>query len=183
MKMEIWKDIKNTNGRYKVSNLGRIKSSGFSVKRSNGRQYTSKEKILKPATDSCGYLRCALSYGGKLNTHKVHRLVADEFINGKTDARNQVNHKNGIKHDNRTQNLEWVSSSENCKHSFVYGLQKPKRGTLNGNSKLTEKDVKHIRHEHHANGVTFRKLSIGYKIDKKTISQICKFEIWKHIGK
>ena len=181
--MEVWKDVVGYEGKYQVSNMGNVRSLDHLVKRNNGRLQSNKGKLLRPAKDQCGYHRCAFSISGKLKTFKVHRLVAKSFLDGESENRFQVNHKNGIKTDNRAENLEWVSGSENCKHSFDTGLQKPKRGTLNGNSKLTEQDVKHIRHEHNALGVTFRSLSLGYKIDKKTIAQICRFGIWKHIGK
>jgi hypothetical protein len=181
--IEFWKDIPGYEGRYQVSNFGRIKSLDFSVVRSNGRIYTNKSRVQKPSKDNSGYLRCAFIKNSKLVTYKVHRLVADAFCK-KPNEKVEVNHIDGNKLNNNSDNLEWVSRSENIKHAFRLGLMLPKRGILNSNSKLTGKDIKHIRDEYHYNNGKrgmFRKLSIGYGINKKTISQIVRKEIWSHV--
>lgn len=130
------KDIKNFS-RYCCDESGNLYSKNY--------KKTKKLKILKPAKSPDGYLKTMLlGDDGKYHTITVHSMIAATYI-GERPKGYEINHKNGIKTDNSVINLEYCTRSENCKHSFDMGLQKPKRGMLNGMSKLTDKDVKEIR--------------------------------------
>ena len=76
-----------------------------------------------------GYNAVDLYSNGKRTTKRVHRLVCETFLDN-PDNKEQVNHKNGIKTDNRLDNLEWVTASENVQHAFANGLSKPSRNML-----------------------------------------------------
>jgi hypothetical protein len=106
--MEIWKDIPNTNGQYMVSNQGKV----MTIK--TGR-------ILTPCIDERGYERVCLFKADRNRRYKVHRLVAIAFLPN-PHGKEQVNHKDGNKRNNCTDNLEWVSNEENMHHSRVNGL-------------------------------------------------------------
>jgi hypothetical protein len=80
-------------------------------------------KIKKWTKDTNGYMRATIYYKGRAKTISQHRILAEYFIKN-TECKLQVNHKNGIKNDNRIENLEWVTQSENTLHSFANGLQK-----------------------------------------------------------
>lgn len=125
--MEIWKKIKCLNGEYEVSNLGNVRSTFNVVIRSNGIKHTRISKVLKPATNKDGYRRVGVSINKKLKTFNVHRLVALEFIEN-TLNKAEVNHINGIKDDNRVENLEWVTRQENIKHCVDNKLQTAFKG-------------------------------------------------------
>lgn len=104
MKKEYWRDIVGYEGLYQVSNWGRVRSLAR-----NG----TKGKILKPRLRSDGYLQVSLCKDGKQLNKKVHRLVAEAFLDNPNNLP-EVNHLSEDKTDNRVQNLCWVSSKANC---------------------------------------------------------------------
>lgn len=125
---EIWKDIKGYEGIYQISSKGRVKALKKRVcKIIKGKECYSlyKEKILKISNhNKNGYLKINLSNNNIQKTYQIHRLVAKEFIPNPKNEK-QVNHKNGVKTDNRVENLEWVTVSRNHKHAYEIGLKKP----------------------------------------------------------
>lgn len=111
--MEVFKDIKGFEGKYQVSNMGNVKSLNFN--------HTKKEKLLSTKGLSKGYPRVSL---GTKDNVSVHRLVAEAFVK-RPKGKDQVNHINGVKTDNRASNLEWVTGSENMQHALKNNLWKP----------------------------------------------------------
>ena len=101
--MEIWKDIKGFEGKYEISNLGRIRSlSRFKVGKSNS-SFITKERILSLSFNKDGYKKCSLHKNGKRFTYQVHRLVAEAFIPNISNLP-QVNHKDWDRTNNRVEN-------------------------------------------------------------------------------
>lgn len=130
---EIWKDIAGYEGLYQVSNFGQVKSlARIKTNKLIGEHFV-KEKIMKSRLSPSGYLSIGLTKNGKQIGYRVHRLVAQTFISN-PENKAEVNHKNGIKIDNRIENLEWNTSSENTIHALKTGLMIPKRGVENNRS-------------------------------------------------
>lgn len=133
MAKEIWKDIKDYEGLYQVSNLGNVKSLKFR----NKMTIFERERLLTPKNNK-GYLRVRLSKNNKQRTYSIHRLVANSFIPN-NENKPCVNHINGNKKDNRPENLEWCSYSENEQHSrkvlgkIPINRKKVNKYDLNGN--------------------------------------------------
>ena len=115
---EIWKPIEG-HPFYEVSNLGRVRSLPRTTIRSNGVRMSMKGGIRKVTPSGWGrYLSVGMVDASGANTrHLVHRLVALAFLPPDL-SRHFTNHKNGVKTDNRLENLEWVTKSENTIHSF-----------------------------------------------------------------
>ena len=115
-----------------ISNHGRVMSQERDVASCYGSTIRRKARLMKLDTSS-QYARIQLrARGPKLS---VHRLVAEAFIGPAPDANTQVNHIDGKKTNNRDTNLEWVSCSENIRHSFANGLSINKKGPDNPLSK------------------------------------------------
>ena len=158
----MWKKIKNYN--YLVNEDGIIKNS-------------KTNRILKQSNKS-GYKIVCLSINNKSKTHYVHRLVAKTFIPN-TNDKLQVNHIDGNKSNNKLENLEWCTPLENMIHAKKIGL-KNDVGENNPNSKLTKKDVKHIKMLNKF--YTQRELGKIFGVCQTQISKIIKNKRWNVIS-
>ena len=144
MDEEIWKPCPSANNMLEVSNLGRVRSvdrvSQVYGRLKNGKMqgaFTQKRpgRLLSPCITKSGYLECAFMVDGVRKKLAVHRLVGFAFVDGYFEGAS-IDHINGNKTDNRKENLEWVTLSENTRRQWASGLV-DLRGELAAGSKIT----------------------------------------------
>lgn len=116
---ETYKKVKGFEKSYEVSNLGNVRSIDRYVRNQYGIVFRKGVQI-KPHIDKDGYLRVNLCKNNISRTTRVHILVAKAFLKN-PEEKLIVNHKNSIRTDNRSKNLEWVTSSENNFHTYLFG--------------------------------------------------------------
>lgn len=190
MQEEIWRDVKDYESLYAVSSFGRMKSYDREVLQSYGVKVILKGKIFKQSKIN-GYRAAGLVKDGKRKTVRLHILIAQAFLPN-PENKPQVNHKNGIKWDNRVENLEWATPSENGKHAYRSGLnhvseyQKIKtsqctRGSLQQSSVLKEADIPIIR-KMKQSGMTNKKIAENFNVNRETIGYIIRGKTWKHVS-
>lgn len=148
IKDEIFVDIKNYDGRYKIGNKGTI----LSFSRSSDNRYKDKKWILKQHEDKNGYMYVTLQKDKKRKTIKVHRLVAEHFIKNKNNYP-CVNHIDSNRKNNEVSNLEWCTHKQNTQWALKTGRfdnmkklnsERMKNNPLNGYiyaNKLTKKKI------------------------------------------
>ena len=169
MEQEVFKPIVGYEDLYKVSNMGNFLSF-----------HKGSWKKMK-TTDHCtGYSIIGLVKGGKQKLFRAHRVVAAHFCE-KKEGCNIVNHKNGIKRDNRAFNLAWTTPSGNSLHSFSIGLSEVKKGEKSNLSILKESDVIKIRNFYGNNIYNTIELSKIFNVSKSCINLIVNRVNWKHI--
>lgn len=118
LQSEIWKPVVGFGGYYEVSNLGRVRSVG----RADSSGKFRRAKLLTHKNSAERYISISLYVDGVTVNKMIHRMVAEAFIPN-PDNLPQVNHKDGDAHNNRADNLEWVTPAENIKHCIDTGLR------------------------------------------------------------
>lgn len=181
--IEKWKPVVGFESFYEVSNQGRMKVKARMKNIRNGGKQPHPEKIMKLIIANTGYSVIGLwnGKGKSAKTATVHRLVAAAFIPN-PEGKKEVNHKNGVRTDNRVENLEWATSSENALHKYqTLGYVCPTRhkGSANSQSKLTEETVREILT--HGPSMSRTEAAKRFKISKRSIQFILQRKTWRHV--
>lgn len=163
--------IKGYEGLYSITEDGKVWSHS---------KYRGEDgKFLRTWQKPNKYLSATL-YKEGYRTFLVHRLVGIAYIkNPKTLP--QINHINGIRDDNRVENLEWVNNSGNMQNAILRGTFQ-RKGSKHPLSKLTEKQVKRIRQIYRQGMKNQQEIATSFGITKSLVSQITLGKIWKHVA-
>jgi hypothetical protein len=180
-----WYDGVDYSWRFEVSTLGRLRNA-------------KNKKIYILHTGANGYLQICTSINGKNKNIRVHRCVAETFLDNPYGYE-IVNHLDGNKQNNRLDNLEWCTRHDNYEHAVQMDLINPDysymlgqnshygyyRGSYNGMAKLTEQDVIYIRENYIPKGkgqkCNRQELATYFGVSVGLISRIIKNEIWTHV--
>lgn len=168
--MEIWKDIKDYEGLYQASNLGNIKS-------------VKKNRNLKFINRSDGYYYINLSKKSKVKPTKVHRIIAQTFIENPNNY-NIINHIDGNRKNNCISNLEWCTQSHNIKEAYRMGTKKPNKINIKKRKKVMQFSV---NYQLIKIWDSIKEASKELKIKDSNISLVCKNKrnlaggfVWKY---
>lgn len=161
---EVWKDVKDYEGIYQVSNLGRVRSNYY------------EDKILKNHCGAGGYCRVGLYKGGKVTTKYVHHLVYYSFVKVTTVGK-ELNHIDGDKTNNILSNLELVTPSQNTLHAYKNNLAK--KGERHYLSKLKTSEVIEIKKDYDNKKCTQVELAKKYNVTRQAIHAIVRGKTWK----
>jgi hypothetical protein len=171
--MEEWREI--FGGPYEVSSFGRVRKA----KMVNGAvEYRILSQKYIPSGSGGTYFGVALRLNGETRQFRVHRLIALAFI-GEGSPGWFVNHRDGNPRNNHISNLEYVTPRENSIHASNLGLLV--RGEKHGYAKLTEAQVKEIRHRYYGLNHTLAQMVNDYGVNKSSLHSIIHFKSWNHV--
>jgi hypothetical protein len=163
--IEQWQPIPGYNGVYEVSDHGGVRSARtgrqFSVRNPNKRY--QHVRLVDPSGNDC--------------YHLVHRIVAEVFVKPKF----QVNHKDGNKHNNRADNLEWVTQIQNMRHASKLGLLVVPKGEARSDAKLTDAKVRDIMRLISEGQIPQYKIASMFGVSPMVISNIKHGISWRHV--
>lgn len=187
---EVWKDIKDFEGYYQVSNMGRVKRLAISVFR-KGIEFKYKERVFIVHNDSRGYPQVVLNFNKK-RTARVHRLVAEAFLEHPSDeliaeCREAgldyvpVNHLDENPCNASVTNLEWCSLGRNSTYGFSFIKRKLSKGSSSYAAVLNEADVLEIVCLLKDGDLSQEKIADRYGVKQITISNIWTGRSWSHL--
>lgn len=166
--VEIWKDIEGFDGVYSVSSMGRVIS-----------RHSGTEVFLKLDSLARRYVIIGLTKNRKSKTYKLHRVVAMAFHKDSWFEGAVVNHKDANPLNNRADNLEWCTTSQNIKHAFNIG-NKSQAGEKNAQSKYLPCDVSGIRKLFQM-GMSRRWISETTGVSRSHVTSIISNKRWSHL--
>lgn len=169
---EEWRDVVGYEGLYQVSNTGKVRSLNY--RRIAGAVVELKQKNVK------GYKYVDIINGTMRKMAPIHRLVTEAFI-GSCPVNKQVNHIDGDTANNNIINLEYVTASENIRHSYEKLGRRRSPGVKNGKAKINDEIVLSMLKAHYEQGVTIKDVSRKFGTSYGSAYAIIKRIMWKHV--
>ena len=174
---EIWKDVVGYDGRYQVSNMGRVRSTDAYITTKAGWQTLRKGRLLKNVVGNHGYNIVTLWRENRHRTQLVHLLVLNHFVGSRPEGM-EACHNNGMKTDARLSNLRWDTPSANNMDKLLHGTMVHGEKVIQ--AKLSEASVAAIRSEYASGDKTQRDLAAAYGVTQSTISRVVRGTCWKY---
>lgn len=178
---EAWRDVIGYEGHYQISDQGRLRSLRRTVmfsRRGKLIAYSLQGKILNLKIDKDGYSRARLWKDGVVQQHAVHRLVLMAFV-GPCPQGMESRHLDGKPTNNSVGNLVWDTHFNNIADRVTHGTAP--RGERSRSAKLTEDQVREIRHLYSKGGVTRERLAVRFGVSPATVSHITTRRNWRHV--
>lgn len=175
---EIWKPVVGYEGRYEVSNLGRVRTFA----KSNSTRLNEAPKLMTPdfnEGNQCSYPRVVLWKGRRGSRFMVHHLVMATFV-GPRLPKIEVNHKDGNKGNPALSNLEYVTKTENERHKFEVLGHRVNQGSKHGMAKITEENVLEILRLYKT-GMTCTQIAPKFSLCVSSICLMVKRKTWRHL--
>lgn len=167
-KVEMWAPV-HLHQDYEVSSEGRIRCC-------RRRRYLKPGDIIAQQPTKLGYLLASIN--GRPFT--VHRIVCHAFHGAPPTPKHEAAHNNGIRSDNRSENLRWATRRENSADIKLHGTENPARGEKQGHALLTADAVLEIRRKRSL-GATQPQLAMQYNVARTTINAVCNRYSWRHV--
>ena len=178
--IELWKDIENYESLYQVSNFGNVRSLDKYINSKSGSKCFRKGKLMKLLIGNDKYYKTIYLQHNKVRKlFSVHRLVAKTFIKN-PENKPFVNHKDGVKYNNFSSNLEWCTRKENVEHAIKTGLLNQK-GEKHSCAKFTNLQVIEIKRLL-SSGIKQVEIAKKFNVSKQVINCIKKEKSWKNIN-
>lgn len=171
---ERWKPVKGYEGRYEVSDRGRIRSPNY--------RRRGKPGILAQAQDRDGYPMITLWHSRGVNkTKKVHTLVLEAFTRPRPKGM-LCDHIDSNVKNNRHDNLEWVTPQQNVLRGRAPEVNAARIGSKNFAAKMSERKVYNLRRQYASGGITHQGLADKYGLHRRTVTKILRRFTWKHVA-
>lgn len=175
MMEELWEDIEGYKGLYRISNLGRV----WSCTRTTPHGHHKEGRFLAEADDGHAYLIVNLCRDGDKKVHYIHKLVSKAFVD-KREGKTVVRHKDGVKANNKAENLEMCTHAEIMRDAHKMGLI-DKKGEAHHRAKLKNEDIIEIRRLLEAGHLKQATLGRMFGVGQGAISKIKVGDRWKHV--
>lgn len=170
---------------YEVSNMGKVRRKGGEITRSDGKKRKFKRRLIKqqwagPKLQYRKYLTVVVSRKSRVKRYSVHRLIAKAFLGNPPSKNYEVNHIDCDKSNNCSDNLEWLTSSENKFHAVDNGLMK--KGEDSHHAILNERQVFEMRKIRTETGKSYKLIGDEFGVSGSAARSAILGITWRHLS-